>query len=123
MGKILETRKLYKEVINSITKTEDDWISFLNSSSWHFKYDFVDKVLIYAQKPEAKACAEMKEWNSKVRRWVNKDAEGIFVISKDDNNPYPFRLVLMYQIHIIIKVQNINYGVLNQNMKIKLLRH
>ena len=93
MGKIQETRKLYKEVINSITKTEDDWISFLNSSSWHFKYDFVDKVLIYAQKPEAKACAEMKEWNNKVRRWVNKDAEGIFVISKDDNNPYPFRLI------------------------------
>ena len=33
------------------------------------------------------------EWNKKCHRWVNKDAKGIFVLSKDENSPYPFRLV------------------------------
>ena len=94
MGQIANTRKLYKEKIDSITKTEENWLSFLDSSSWHFKYNFVDKVLIYAQRPEATACAEMEnEWNKKCRRWVNKDAKGIFVLAKDEDSPYPFRLV------------------------------
>ena len=94
MGQIADTRKLYKERINSITNTEENWLSFLDSCSWHFKYNFVDKVLIYAQRPEATACAEMeKEWNKKCHRWVNKDAKGIFVLANDENSPYPFRLV------------------------------
>lgn len=94
MGQIANTRKLYKEKIDSITKTEENWLSFLDSSCWHFKYNFVDKVLIYAQRPEATACAEMEnEWNRKCRRWVNKDAKGIFVLAKDEDSPYPFRLV------------------------------
>lgn len=94
MGQIANTRKLYKERIDSITNTEENWLSFLDSCSWHFKYNFVDKVLIYAQRPEATACAEMeKEWNKKCHRWVNKDAKGIFVLANDEDSPYPFRLV------------------------------
>lgn len=94
MGQIANTRKLYKERIDNITNTEENWLSFLDSCSWHFKYNFVDKVLIYAQRPEATACAEMeKEWNKKCHRWVNKDAKGIFVLANDEDSPYPFRLV------------------------------
>lgn len=93
MGKIVETRKRYKETINEISKTEENWIKFLDSSSWNFKYDFIDQVLIYTQKPEAKACASMDIWNKKLHRWVNKNADVIFVLSKDDNNPYPFDIV------------------------------
>ena len=93
MGKIVETRKLYKETINSITQTEENWLKFLDSISWHFKYDFADQILIYAQRPEARAVAEIQEWNEKVHRWVNKDAKFIFVLSKDENSQYPFRLV------------------------------
>ena len=93
MGKIVETRKLYKDTINSITQTEENWLTFLDSISWHFKYDFADQILIYAQRPEARAVAELEEWNEKVHRWVNKDAKFIFVLSKDDNSQYPFRLV------------------------------
>ncbi len=47
MGKITETRKLYKETIKELTKTEENWISFLDSSSWNFKYDFADQILIH----------------------------------------------------------------------------
>lgn len=93
MGKIIETRKLYQDTINEITKTEENWLSFLDCSAWNFKYDFADQILIYAQRPNATACAEMTVWNEKVHRWVNKNADGIFVFAKDENSKYPFRLV------------------------------
>lgn len=93
MGKILETRKLYKDTIKEVTKDTDNWLSFLDSSSWNFKYDFDDQILIYAQRPDARACAELDEWNKKLRRWVNKGANGIFVFSKDENSQFPFRIV------------------------------
>lgn len=93
MGKIIETRNLYKNTINSITQNADNWLSFLKTASWNFKYSFEDQILIYAQNPNATACAEMEYWNEKLHRWVNKNANAIFVFSKDDNNPYPFRLV------------------------------
>ena len=59
MGKIKETRQLYKEVLKEIAENENNWREFLNSSSWNFKYDFDDQILIYAQRPDARACATM----------------------------------------------------------------
>ena len=93
MGRITETRKLYKETLYEITKTEENWLSFLDSSSWNFKYDFADQILIYAQRPDATACADIATWNNKVRRWVNKNANGIFIFDNDENSKYPFKLV------------------------------
>lgn len=93
MGKITEVRKRYKDTIDEITKSEQNWLSFLDTASWNFKYDFIDQVLIYTQRPDAKACAEMSVWNEKVHRWINKNADGIFVLSKDENSKYPFRIV------------------------------
>lgn len=93
MGKITETRQLYKEVIDEISKDKESWQKFLDCSSWNFKYDFDDQVLIYAQRPDAKACASMEEWNKKLRRWVNKDTKPIFIFEKNPFSEYPFRLV------------------------------
>ena len=93
MGKIIEIRELYNEKINDITKSEDNWLSFLKTASWNFKYSFNDQILIYAQRPNATACADMATWNNKVHRWVNKGADYIFVFSKDENSKYPFELV------------------------------
>ena len=85
MGKITETRKLYKETLKELTKTEENWLSFLDSSSWNFKYDFADQILIYAQRPEATACADIETWNNKVKRWINKNANGIFIFDNNEN--------------------------------------
>ncbi len=93
MGKIIEIRELYNEKINDITKSKDNWLSFLKTASWNFKYSFNDQILIYAQRPNATACADMATWNNKVHRWVNKGADYIFVFSKDENSKYPFELV------------------------------
>ena len=60
MGKIKETRQLYKEVINEISQSEENWQRFLDSSSWNYKYSYNEQILIYAQRPDAKACATME---------------------------------------------------------------
>lgn len=93
MGRITETRKLYKETLLEVTKTEKNWLSFLDSSSWNFKYDFADQILIYAQRPDATACADISTWNNRVKRWINKNANGIFIFDNDENGQYPFKLV------------------------------
>ena len=93
MGKIKETQKLYKEVINEISKNEENWQSFLDSSSWNFKYDFDDQILIYAQRPDAKACATMEEWNKKLKRWIKSGTKPIYIFDKNPYSEYPFKLV------------------------------
>lgn len=95
MGKITETRQLYKEVINELSESAENWRKFLDSSSWNFKYDFDDQILIYAQRPDARACATMQEWNKKVvpHRWVNSGAKPIYVFDKNPYSEYPFKLV------------------------------
>lgn len=95
MGKIIETRQLYKEVINELSESAENWRKFLDSSSWNFKYDFDDQILIYAQRPDARACATMEEWNKKVipHRWVNSGATPIYIFDKNPYSKYPFKLV------------------------------
>jgi len=95
LGKIVETRQLYKEIINEVSKDAENWIKFLDSSSWNFKYDFDDQILIYAQRADAKACATIEEWNKKVlpHRWVNRGAKPIYIFDKNPYSEYPFKLV------------------------------
>ena len=93
MGKIKETRELYNEVLNELTKNEENWIKFLDSSAWNFKYDFDDQILIYAQRPDARACATMEEWNKKLKRWVNGGTKPIYIFDKNPYSEYPFKLV------------------------------
>ena len=93
MGKIKETRQLYKEVLKEIAENENNWKKFLDSSAWNFKYDFDDQILIYAQRPDARACATMDEWNKKLKRWVNSGTKPIYIFDKNPYSEYPFKLV------------------------------
>jgi len=92
--KFVEVRKIYNDTIRQITKDKDEWVSFLKSASWNFKYNFDDQVLIYNQKPNATACAEMDDWNNKVKpkRWVNKNTKAITIFAKP-NSEMPLRFV------------------------------
>ena len=92
MGKILDTQNLYRETLNKVTKSVENWQSFLDSSSWNFKYDFDDQILIYSQRPDARACASIEEWNTKLKRWIKKGSNGIFVRDNSDSQ-FPFKIV------------------------------
>ena len=75
---------LYGETLTQISKNPDDWMSFLECVAMNYKYPFNDQVLIYAQRPEAVACAKIEAWNKQVGRWVNRGAKGIALLSEDN---------------------------------------
>ena len=76
--------EMTKETLKEITSDSSRWVEFLNTASNNYKYDFNEQVLIYAQKPNATACADIETWNKRLRRWVNKGAKGIALISIQD---------------------------------------
>ena len=74
---------LYGETITEISDNPSEWMKFLITASNNYKYSFNDQVLIYAQRPEAKACADIDTWNRSVGRWINRGSKGIALISND----------------------------------------
>ena len=79
-SKYQQINELANEALKDITLNSENWIRFLNTASNNYKYDFYEQVLIYAQKPEATACAEIGLWNKRMKRWVNAGAKGIALI-------------------------------------------
>lgn len=85
-----KTQKIYellKTTTKEITSSYETWLSFLHTAAWSYKYDFKDQLLIYAQKPNAKACAGYDTWNDKLHRYINKGAKGIVLIDEKQNEP------------------------------------
>ena len=68
---------MFNDEVGKVTSNLDNWTSFLRTASNNFKYNFVEQMLIYAQRPDATACAEIGFWNEKMHRWVNRGATGI----------------------------------------------
>lgn len=76
-GKYEYITGIYNDKIQKVTASFEDWKAFLKTASNNYKYNFGEQLLIYAQKPEATACAEIGFWNEKMQRWVNRGASGI----------------------------------------------
>ena len=68
--------KLAAETATRLAADPKQYMAFLETAGHNFKYSFLDQVLIFAQKPEATACAEMDTWNH-LGRWVNRGTKGI----------------------------------------------
>ena len=67
------------------------YMAFLETAANNYKYTFREQLLIYNQKPDATACAEIGTWN-KLGRWVNKGTHGIALLVDSDNS-YKVRYV------------------------------
>lgn len=63
----------------------ESWTAFLRSAAWQYKYPFEDQLLIYAQRPDAKACADMEVWNKDLHRRINRGAKGIALLRESGN--------------------------------------
>ena len=75
--------QLITELANTTSKelsNVENWMAFLNSASWQYKYSFEDQVLIFAQRPDARACADFDTWNEKLKRRINRGAKGIALL-------------------------------------------
>ncbi len=78
---------LSAETSKEVARNEESWKKYLNTASRLYKYPFKDQLLIYAQRPDATACASIEIWNEKMHCWVNKGAKGIALID-EEGSPY-----------------------------------
>ena len=71
--------ELYWRIGIAVAKNPQAWQSFLAAACRNYKCRFDEQLLIYAQRPDAIAVAELDTWNKRFKRWVNKDSKGIAV--------------------------------------------
>ncbi len=71
--------ELYRRTGRDVTRNPQAWQGFLSSACHNYKCRFDEQLLIYAQRPDATAVAEIGTWNRIFKRWVNKDSKGIAV--------------------------------------------
>ena len=83
--KVQAYAQMASEMSVSITQDVEAWMQFLRHSARFYKYTFNDQLLIYAQRPEATACASYEVWNNTMHRYVRRGAKGIALITPSDN--------------------------------------
>lgn len=72
--------ELSEVVVTRLTGSYQEWTAFLCTAGRLYKYPFPDQMMIYAQRPNATACAEYDFWNEKMRRYVMRGSTGIALI-------------------------------------------
>ena len=82
--------ELSNRTIKSFSDKPSNWTSFLKTASWNYKYPFHEQLLIYAQRPNATACASFDMWNNHkdLRRSINRGAKGIALIREKQGEIY-----------------------------------
>ena len=78
---------LSDKLTSDLTTRRGAWRQDLNTAARVYKYSFSDQLLIYGQRPDATACAELPLWNEKMGRWVNRGAHGIALIDTSRRRP------------------------------------
>ena len=70
-----------------ITSSYQSWTDFLTTAARIYKYPYHEQLMIYAQRPEATACADYEPWNSRMGRYVRRGAKGIALIDHSGDVP------------------------------------
>ncbi|MGB4352646.1 MAG: hypothetical protein WBJ01_09705, partial [Tissierellaceae bacterium] len=79
MSRLRQVKDIYDSIMNTVTSNEKEWKEYLEFASRLYKYKFDNSILIYAQKPDATAVADMRFWNRRMGRYVNKGTRSIAV--------------------------------------------
>ncbi len=72
MARVQEIRGMAEWYATDIASSPADWMKYLDTAARLYRYSFTDQLLIYAQRPQATACASLELWNEKMMRWVNR---------------------------------------------------
>lgn len=78
--KLSRIKELAEQATKQLTASPENWTSYLDTASGLYRYPFSDQLLIYAQRPDATACASIELWNQKLNRWIKKGSKGIALI-------------------------------------------
>lgn len=87
MGRIEDTKDIFKAITQVITSDKDEWEKFLSFAANIYKYDFNSAVMIYGQRPDATMVADLKTWNEKVGVYIKRGSKSISVLEKGSNGP------------------------------------
>ena len=79
--------ELYHQKLAEFAASPEKWTSFLDTAARLYKYDFKSQVLIWSQRPDATACAELPLWNDRLHRRVNRGSNGIGIVDNSSNQP------------------------------------
>ena len=80
-------RQMADHVATQLTGSWQEWAGFLNTAARLYKYPFHEQLLIYAQRPDATACAEYDLWNEKMGRYVRRGSKGIALVDDSGDKP------------------------------------
>ena len=104
MTKYEKISVLARETAKRISANREEWIRYLDVASRLYKYPFEDQILIYAQRPDATACASLEMWNEKMFCWVNRGAKGIALLDGESERP---RLRYVFDVTDVHKARRI----------------
>lgn len=85
-AKLQEISQLTADTEKNLTRSRQNWTSFLTTAARLYKYPFNEQLMIYAQRPEATACAEFNIWNQTMNRYVRRGSKGIALLNNDGEN-------------------------------------
>lgn len=109
-GEYLASKKYHEismlagETARQVSKNGEEWMKYLTTAARLYRYPFEDQMLIYAQRPDAKACALMETWNEKMFCWVNRGAKGIALFDRESERP---RLKYVFDVSDVHKARRI----------------
>lgn len=86
-SKTEEYLALAQRTANGLTRYWESWTDYLTTASRLYKYPFADQLMIYAQHPDATACADFDIWNNRMNRYVRRGAKGIALL--DESGGFP----------------------------------
>ena len=78
---------LAQRTANGLTRYWESWTDYLTTASRLYKYSFADQLMIYAQRPDATACADFDIWNNRMNRYVRRGVKGIALL--DESSGFP----------------------------------
>ena len=79
--------KMADQVARQLTGSWQEWTAFLITASRLYKYPFHEQMMIYAQRPDATACAEYDLWNNRMGRYVRRGSKGIALVDDSGDRP------------------------------------
>ena len=86
-NKTEEYLALAQRTANGLTRYWEHWTDYLTTASRLYKYSFADQLMIYAQRPDATACADYNIWNNRMNRYVRRGSKGIALLDQSSSVP------------------------------------
>ena len=86
-NKTEEYLTLVQRTANGLTRYWESWTDYLTTASRLYKYSFADQLMIYAQRPDATACADYDIWNNRMNRYVRRGSKGIALLDQSSSVP------------------------------------